>query len=174
MFAKYSFLCYNNSTERRTAMGNRAYRYRAYLTDDQFELAMKTVGSCRYVYNKALEYRNDRYHEEHVSVNYNKLSEWLTGLKEELPWLREVDSIALQQSLRHLNTAFKNFFDRKQGAPKFKSKHTSRWSYTTMRVNNNLRIEEGFLVMPKLGKVRILPVRDIPDGLSRIPLFATP
>ncbi|MCR4723325.1 MAG: helix-turn-helix domain-containing protein [Eubacteriales bacterium] len=61
MFAEYSFLCYNNSTERRTVMGNRAY-----LTDDQFELAVKTVGSCRYVYNKALEYRNDRYQEEHV------------------------------------------------------------------------------------------------------------
>ena len=164
MFAEYFFLCYNNSTERRTAMGNRAYRYRAYLTDDQFELAMKTVGSCRYVYNKALEYRNIIYQNERVSVSYSKLSEWLTGLKEELPWLREVDSIALQQSLRHLNDAFKNFFDRKQGAPKFKSKHTSRWSYTTMCVNNNLRIEEGFLVMPKLGKVRILPVRDVPEG----------
>ncbi|MBR4396171.1 MAG: helix-turn-helix domain-containing protein, partial [Eubacteriaceae bacterium] len=115
MFAKYSFLCYNNSTERRTAMGNRAFRYRAYLTEDQFELAMKTVGSCRYVYNKALEYRNIIYQNERVSVSCSKLSEWLTGLKEELPWLREVDSIALQQSLRHLNTAFKNFFDRKQG-----------------------------------------------------------
>ncbi|MBR5995358.1 MAG: helix-turn-helix domain-containing protein, partial [Eubacteriaceae bacterium] len=111
MFAESLTLCYNNSTERSTAMGNRAYRYRAYLTDDQFELAMKTVGSCRYVYNKALEYWNNRYQEEHVSVNYNKLSEWLTHLKEELPWLREVDSIALQQSLRHLNDAFKNFFD---------------------------------------------------------------
>ncbi|MCR4723686.1 MAG: helix-turn-helix domain-containing protein [Eubacteriales bacterium] len=42
-----------------------------YLTDDQFELAMNTVGSCRYVYNKALEYRNDRYQEEHVSVSYS-------------------------------------------------------------------------------------------------------
>ncbi|MBR4395967.1 MAG: helix-turn-helix domain-containing protein, partial [Eubacteriaceae bacterium] len=52
MFAKYFFLCYNNSTERSTAMGNRAFRYRAYLTEDQFELAMNTVGSCRYVYNK--------------------------------------------------------------------------------------------------------------------------
>ena len=47
MFAEYSFLCYNNGTERSTVMGNRAFRYRAYLTEDQFELAMKTVGSCR-------------------------------------------------------------------------------------------------------------------------------
>ncbi len=53
-------------------MGNRAFRYRAYLTDDQFELAMKTVGSCRYVYNKALEYRNIIYQNERVSVSYSK------------------------------------------------------------------------------------------------------
>ena len=147
-------------------MCSRAFRYRAYLTDEQFVLAMKTVGACRFVYNDALDYKSNEYHTNGISVSYNKLSARLTGLKKECPWLKEADSIALQQSLRHLDTAFKNFFSKKKGAryPKYKSKHRSKWSYTTMCVNHNLRMEGDVLVMPKLGPVRIRPLRPVPEA----------
>lgn len=145
-------------------MCSRAFRYRAYLTEDQFVLAMKTVGSCRFVYNDALDYKNTEYRCSGNSVSYTQLSSRLTQLKKELPWLKEVDSIALQQSLRHLDTAFKNFFAKKKGTgfPKHKSKHGSKWSYTTMCVNRNLRLENDTLLMPKLGRVRIAPLRPVP------------
>ncbi|MBQ7536352.1 MAG: helix-turn-helix domain-containing protein, partial [Stomatobaculum sp.] len=87
-------------------MCSRAFRYRAYLTDEQFVLAMKTVGACRFVYNNALDYKTTEYRNNRNTVSYTQLSARLTGLKKELPWLKEVDSIALQQSLRHLDTAF--------------------------------------------------------------------
>ena len=137
-------------------MCSRAFRYRAYLTDDQFVLAMKTVGSCRFVYNDALNYKTTEYRISGNSVSYNRLSARLTQLKKQFSWLKEADSIALQQSLRHLDTAFTNFFRKKKGAryPRYKSKHRSKWSYTTMCVNHNLRFENDSLLMPKLGRIR--------------------
>lgn len=146
-------------------MCSRAFRYRAYLTDEQFVLAMKTVGACRFVYNNALDYKTTEYRNNRNTVSYTQLSARLTGLKKELPWLKEVDSIALQQSLRHLDTAFQNFFRKKKGTryPKYKSKHRSKWSYTTMSVNNNLRFEDDALIMPKLGRISIRPMRPVPE-----------
>ena len=146
-------------------MCSRAFRYRAYLTDEQFALAMKTVGACRFVYNNALDYKTTEYRNNRNTVSYTQLSARLTGLKKELPWLKEVDSIALQQSLRHLDTAFQNFFRKKKGTryPKYKSKHRSKWSYTTMSVNNNLRFEDDALIMPKLGRISIRPMRPVPE-----------
>ena len=147
-------------------MCSRAFQYRAYLTDEQFVLAMKTVGACRFVYNNALDYKTTEYRNNRNTVSYTQLSARLTGLKKELPWLKEVDSIALQQSLRHLDTAFQNFFRKKKGTryPKYKSKHRSKWSYTTMSVNNNLRFEDDALIMPKLGRISIRPMRPVPEG----------
>ena len=146
-------------------MCSRAFQYRAYLTDEQFALAMKTVGACRFVYNNALDYKTTEYRNNRNTVSYTQLSARLTGLKKELPWLKEVDSIALQQSLRHLDTAFQNFFRKKKGTryPKYKSKHRSKWSYTTMSVNNNLRFEDDALIMPKLGRISIRPMRPVPE-----------
>ena len=145
-------------------MCSRAFRYRAYLTDEQFVLAMKTVGSCRFVYNDALNYKTTEYRAGGNSVSYSKLSARLTQLKKQFSWLKEADSIALQQSLRHLDTAFTNFFRKKKGTryPGYKSKHRSKWSYTTMCVNRNLRFENDSLLMPKLGRVRIAPLRPVP------------
>ena len=145
-------------------MCSRAFKYRAYLTDDQFVLAMKTVGSCRFVYNDALNYKTTEYRVGGNSVSYSRLSARLTQLKKQFSWLKEADSIALQQSLRHLDTAFRNFFGEKKGTryPRYKSKHRSKWSYTTMCVNRNLRLENDSLLMPKLGRVRITPLRPVP------------
>ena len=59
MFDFSSKICYTigKDQEEEIHMCSRAFRYRAYLTDDQFVLAMKTVGSCRFVYNDALNYK---------------------------------------------------------------------------------------------------------------------
>ena len=78
-----------------------------------------------------------------------------------------MDSIALQQSLRHLDTAYSNFFKRKEsGYPRFKSKRRGKQSYTTVNVNNNIRLENGRIRLPKLGEVKIRQHRKIPEGWS--------
>ena len=85
----------------------------------------------------------------------------LTSLKkqEETIWLQEVDSTALQSSLRDLDTAYQNFFRRvkkgeKPGYPKFKSKRNHRQSYKSKCVGSNIKVLEGAVQLPKLGKVK--------------------
>ena len=78
-----------------------------------------------------------------------------------------MDSIALQQSLRHLDTAYSNFFKRKDsGYPRFKSKRRGKQSYTTVNVNNNIRLEDGKIRLPKLGAVKIRQHREVPEDWS--------
>lgn len=102
-----------------------AYRFRFYPTEEQREALAKTFGCVRYVYNWALEMRTDSYYQEGKSVSYTDTSKALTGLKrdDDHSWLKEPSSVALQQSLRNLESAFQNFFDGRTGYPNFKHKH---------------------------------------------------
>jgi putative transposase len=85
--------------------------------------------------------------------------------KEEFPWLKEVDSLALANAQMHLETAYKNFFrDKATGFPTFKSKHRSRVSYTTNLVNSNISIENGQLKLPKLGFLKVKQHRKAPKS----------
>jgi putative transposase len=81
----------------------------------------------------------------------------LTELKHDpaYVWLNAVDSTALQQSLKDLDKAFKNFFAKKAGYPKYKSKHNHHLSYRSQCVNNNITIKDGKLKLPKIGLVKI-------------------
>ena len=106
---------------------NRAYEFRIYPNRTQRQLIAQTFGCCRLVYNHYLAEKKRRYKESKTTLSYNDCAKDLTSLKKEKPFLREVDSIALQQSLRHLDSAFTNFFRQaKAGYPKFKSRKRSR------------------------------------------------
>jgi putative transposase len=91
----------------------RAYRYRFYPTSEQAAVLARTFGCARYVYNWALRLRTDAYYERHERIGYHEASAALTALKQrpETTWLTEVSSVPLQQALRHLDTAFRNFFE---------------------------------------------------------------
>ena len=67
--------------------------------------------------------------------------------------MNEVDSIALQTSVRHLADGFGRFFKKQNGKPRFKSKKNPVQSYTTKFVNKNIRLEDQCLKFPKLGWV---------------------
>lgn len=128
-------------------------------------LLAKTFGSVRLVYNHYLELKTKTYEETGKSLSYSKCAADLVMYKKENEFLMEVDSIALQQTLRHLDTAFQNFFrDKNVGYPKYKSKKQHHYSYSTVCVNNNIRLEDKKIVLPKLGKVRIKQHREIPEG----------
>ena len=145
-------------------MANRAFEFRIYPNRAQKELLAKTFGCVRLVYNHYLDRKKQFWEESKQSMSYNACAKDLTSLKKEKEFLKEVDSIALQQSLRHLDTAYSNFFKRKDnGYPRFKSKRRGKQSYTTMNVNHNIRIEKGRIRLPKLGEVKIRQHREIPE-----------
>ena len=146
-------------------MANRAFVFRIYPNRAQRELLSRTFGCVRLVYNHYLEKKKQLWEKSRQSMSYNACSRDLTILKKEKEFLKEVDSIALQQSLRHLDTAYSNFFKQNgSGYPRFKSRKRGKQSYTTVNVNNNIRLEGGRIRLPKLGAVKIRQHRQVPEG----------
>lgn len=123
----------------------RAYKYRFYPTPEQAEHLARTFGSTRFVYNHFLKVRIDAWYERQQRVGYNDTAKQLTELKKqpETLWLQEVSNVCLQQSLRNLDAAFKNFFQGRAKYPAFKKKHarqsvrytTSGFSYRDGQIN---------------------------------------
>ena len=158
-------------------VNHKAYKFRIYPNPEQQVLLARTFGCVRLVYNHYLEAKTKSYEETGKSLSYTKCAADLVAFKKEKPFLRDVDSIALQQALRHLDAAFQNFFrDKKVGYPKFKSRKQRHDSYSSVCVNNNIRLECGTLVLPKVGKVRIKQHRTIPEGyvLKSVTVSKTP
>ena len=102
----------------------RAYRFRFYPTPEQETLLAQTFGCVRVVYNHMLRLRSDAWEQRQERMGYNDTSAALTLLKKqpEYAWLNDVSSVPLQQALRHLQTAFGNFFAKRGRYPQFKRK----------------------------------------------------
>ena len=112
----------------------RAYKFRFYPTPEQELNLAKTFGCARFAYNYMLRQRTDAWFQRQEKIGYHETSAMLTALKKqpEFAWLNEVSSVPVQQSLRHLQTAFTNFFAKRAQYPQFKRKggHQSA-EYTT-------------------------------------------
>ncbi|TDN67136.1 RNA-guided endonuclease TnpB family protein [Paraburkholderia sp. BL10I2N1] len=102
----------------------RAYRFRFYPTPGQEVILARTFGCARFAYNHMLRQRTDAWYERQERMGYHETSAALTALKktEEHAWLNEVSSVPVQQALRHLQTAFANFFARRAKYPTFRRK----------------------------------------------------
>lgn len=135
----------------------KAYKFRLYPTEEQKSKINETIGSARFIYNKMLEDKIKYYNEHKKSLNNTP-----TQYKEEYEFLKKVDSQALTQSHNDLMKAYNNFFNRDNNFPKFKKKG-SRDTYRSCVTNNNIRIEGGYLRLPKLGLVEIKMERQLPD-----------
>lgn len=135
---------------------HKAYKYRIYPNKEQEVLITKTIGCSRFIYNHFLNLWNDEYSKTHRGLSYNACSAMLPLMKknEATQWLKEVDSIALQSSLKHLSDSFSRFFKKQTKRPRFKSKKNPVQSYTTKNVNNSIAINGNRLKLPKLGHVR--------------------
>lgn len=131
---------------------------RIYPNRAQKNLIENTFGCCRLVYNKGLALRKDAYEISKESIGYKETNSMLTSLKkeEDFSFLKAVDSIALQQSLRDLDKSYQNFFRTKKGYPKFKSKKNPHNSYRTQNVNNSIcvTLDGKHIKLPKLGYVK--------------------
>jgi putative transposase len=112
----------------------RAYKYRMYPTDEQERVLARTFGCARFVYNYFLRLRKQAYFQEQQSLTYHDTSAQLTTLKKqaEYAWLNEVSCVPTQQALRHLDRAFKNFFEGRAQYPVIKRKRGEQSAeYTT-------------------------------------------
>ena len=126
---------------------HRTYRFRLDPNKEQRELLARHFGSVRYVYNHFLAERMRQYEETGRSDNYYAQAAALTRLKadEGHLWLKEINAQSLQHALRHLDTAYGNFFRHKARFPRFKSKK-ARNSFT---IPQHVEIRDGHLYFPK-------------------------
>ena len=116
---------------------NRAVKIRIYPNAEQRVQIEKTIGCSRFIYNYMLADKMEHYKKEKKMLRNTPAS-----YKKEYPWLKEVDSLALANVQMHLESAFHKFFrEPSAGFPRFKSKKSSRKSYTTNVVNGNIFLE---------------------------------
>ena len=148
----------------------KAFKYRFFPTDEQAVQLAKTFGCARYVYNQGLEYRTTAWQQEKKSVGYNitaaKLTEWKK--EPEKAFLSEVSSVVLQQSLRNLDAAFTNFFEKRADYPKFKSKHGQQ---SVRYAKNAFTYKDGQITLAKQNDpLNISWSRPLPDDAKLVNL----
>ncbi len=144
----------------------RTYRFRIYPNPSQKELIEKTLGCCRQVYNDFLSMCIESYEVDHNRIiSKYDLIKLLPEYKETFPYLKEVDSIALQQTVIHLYDAYMNFFRHNAAFPKFKKKKND-CSYTTMNINNSIHFIEDDIQIPKLGRIKVIRHRKLPESFK--------
>lgn len=142
----------------------KTFEYRIYPDKAQAELIGKTFGCCRWVYNRVLALRGSEYAEHGKASSINSYMKLIPRWKraEDTKWLADVDSMALQQALRDLDRAYRNFFRNpgKVGFPRFRSKRDNRRSY---RTNSVSVVDSRHVKLPKLGLVKARVSRP-PEG----------
>lgn len=157
----------------------KAYKYRIYPNRQQEEQIQKTFGCCRFVYNQTLAYKKEKYEKDKESLSRIDCNNWKNRfLKQEYPWLKEVDKFALDNAIINMDSAYQKFFKEHTGYPKFKNKHNHYKSYTTNFTNNNIEVsfENNKIKLPKLklvkakvhrefiGKIKSATISQVPSG----------
>ncbi len=155
-------------------MIQKGFKYRIYPNKEQTVFLEKHFGSTRFVYNWGLATKTKHYETTKKSISWVELNNKLPELKNEFPWLNEINSQSLQMEIRNLDVAFKNFFRNKKGFPKFKKKHNNNKSF---QIPQHYKIENDKLYIPKLkdgikivqhrkfeGKMKTLTISKNPSG----------
>lgn len=114
----------------------KAFKYRMYPNREQRILLAKTFGCTRFVYNHYLAKRRDAYEKDGITLNYSACAKDLVSLKKEYEWLKEVDSVALQSSVKNLDTAYINFLRKKLNIL-----DSNRRRHIVIRIPQNIRME---------------------------------
>ena len=147
----------------------KGYVLRIYPTDEQKELINKTIGCARFIYNHFLDEKINDYKETGKSKScYDQIKE-LPGLCKEYPWLSEVDSCSLRTALFSLEDAYKRFYSKQNGFPKFKNKDIGN-SYKTNNIKNTYKdknyesikvdFQNKIITLPKLKEVKFRGYRN--------------
>ncbi|MFC0560248.1 IS200/IS605 family element RNA-guided endonuclease TnpB [Halalkalibacter alkalisediminis] len=157
----------------------KTYKYRIYPNQKQIELINKTIGCSRFVYNFFVGKQKDKDAYWYIVnemvqngqllqnnwkgkfFNKNESIKAIRELKQNYPFLKEVDSIALQKSVENVNDSYTRYYKKQNGEPRFKSKKNPVQSYTTKCVNGNIQVLDKHIKLPKLGLVRFANSRKV-------------
>ena len=134
----------------------KAIKVKIYPKEKQKVLIEKHFGCTRFAYNFGLEKKVKTYTETKKSISVYQIQKLIPNLYEEKPWLKEVNSQSLQQSLKDLDSAFSHFFKKHNQFPKFKSKYNPKQSF---RIPQHFEISDEFKVI-KVPKLKWLKFRD--------------
>ena len=154
----------------------KSYKYRIYPNKQQREIFVQNFGCVRFIYNFFLTMKRQEYSLWYKSPSKNCCFSELTKLKKEegYEWLASADSTALQVAITDLDKAYKNFFNKLSGYPKYKSKKNYNDSYTTKNNNNAIELTTKKIKLPKVGWVKTKVSRPtegriIKATVSRVP-----
>jgi len=152
----------------------KAFKYRIYPNKLQSELINKHIGSCRFIYNLALETKRLAYSGNNHNLSCFDLMNQLPELKKECIWLKEINAQSLQQAITNLDTAYTRFFKSQGDFPKFKKK-SSRQSYKIPQ-NVIVDFENNKLIIPKFKKkgINIVIDREFKGVIKQATISKTP
>ncbi|MDQ8459473.1 IS200/IS605 family element RNA-guided endonuclease TnpB [Enterococcus faecium] len=147
----------------------KAYKFRIYPTEEQETFFAKSFGCVRKVYNLMLGDRMKAYEETRRDSSKKMSFPTPAKYKQDFPFLKEVDSLALSNAQLNLDKAYKNFFrDKSVGFPRFKGKKNPVQSYTTNNQNGTIAlIENKFVKIPKLKSLVKITLHRQPKGLIK-------
>ncbi len=155
----------------------KAYKFKLNPTKEQTILLNKSFGSSRFIYNYYLDKKKSMYEKDNKNYLLVDMKKDLKVLYTEYEWLKEVDSTLLRTTLEHLDKAFEDFYKKKTGFPKYKSK-LSKNSYTTTCIrssykgneyeNIKLDLKSRTIKLPKVGNVMIQGYRNLKENKFKI------
>lgn len=142
----------------------RSYQYRLYPNKQQEQQLQRTFGCCRFVYNQMIKVQEQRHDNGEPFLTKFQANEYCNHvLKQEYPFLKEVDKFALSNSIFNLNYAYQRFFKMKAGYPKFKTKRRSAFTYKTNYSNHNIYVLDHAVKLPKLKAIKAVIHRRAPE-----------
>jgi putative transposase len=149
----------------------KAYKTEIRLTSDQQIKINKTLGVCRYVYIFFISHNQERYAAGDDFMSGYAFSKWLNN--EYIPnnpnklWIKEVSSKAVKKSIMNADKAFKDFFNKEKGFPKFKKKREQRTKmYAPKNSKNDWKTERHRIKIPTIGWVQLKEFGYIPSKKS--------
>ena len=174
----------------------RRYNYRAYPTQGQRDALSRLYGACRYAYNWVIDQRELMRSRCGKMPTYVQLSSMFTRLKHDpgTEWLQDMSCVPLQQSIRHADTAYQNFFrlynagktklvankstgrKRRTGLPRYKSRRDGEQSAEFTK-SSRFKVEHangckwGFLTLPKIGRVKLRWTRELPSTPNTVTIM---
>lgn len=138
----------------------KAFRFELKPKGEHIRMMKQFCGYARFVFNKAQAYQKNLYEADKTSkFSYTRLAKFLPTWKKEFPWLKDCHSQVLQQSLKDLESAYRNFFAKRADFPRFKRKGVR----DSFRYPQGIKLDENNsrIYLPKLGWVRYRKSRDI-------------
>ena len=144
-----------------------AFKFEIMPNGEQARRINQFCGCSRFVFNHWLDWQNAQYEQDNsLKFSYTKISRLLPQWKNTFPWLKDCYAQVLQQSLKDLEKAFKNFFQKRANPPKFKKKGVKE----RIRFPQGCKLEQhnNRLYLPKIGWVRYRNSRNVVGEIKNV------